>query len=62
MRGYGWEEEPNGKAELRPKKKKTKMEEIGRGKAKVWLQERRADVKQEEAKAGIKMTPLPGCS
>lgn len=40
------------------------MEEIGRGKAKVWMQERIANVKQEEAKAGerIKMTPMPGCS
>lgn len=41
-----------------------KLEEIGRGKAKVWVQERTANVKQEEAKAGkrIKMTPLTGCS
>lgn len=36
-----------------------KLEEIGRGKAKVWVQERTENVKQEEAKAGerIKMTP-----
>lgn len=41
-----------------------KLEEIGRRKAKVWVQERTANVKQEEAKAGerIKMTPLTGCS
>lgn len=51
-------------AEWKSKTETNKVEEIGRGKAKVWVQERTANVKQEEAKAGerIKMTPLTGCS
>lgn len=53
-RGAGW----------KSRTKAEKLGDTGRGKAKVWAQERTANVKERAAKVGerIKMTPSTGCS